>query len=90
VAALLLLYALASVVAFGMYWVDKRRARRGEWRVPEFTLHVVELLGGWPGAWLAQRTLRHKSSKHGYRVVFIAIVAAHAAGWLWWALSSRS
>ena len=82
--AVLLAYACMSVVAFALYWRDKRRAQRGLWRVPEATLHIVELLGGWPGAWLAQRALRHKSSKRDYQLVFRTIVAIHAAGWIWW------
>jgi uncharacterized membrane protein YsdA (DUF1294 family) len=78
------LYALMSAVAFALYSIDKRRARGGQWRISEGTLHLVELLGGWPGAWIAQRVLRHKSSKFSYRIIFWMIVAAHAAVWLWW------
>jgi uncharacterized membrane protein YsdA (DUF1294 family) len=77
-------YALMSAVAFALYSIDNRRARRGQWRISEGTLHLIELLGGWPGAWIAQRVLRHKSSKFSYRIVFWLIVAAHAATWLWW------
>jgi uncharacterized membrane protein YsdA (DUF1294 family) len=80
----LLVYGLMSAVAFAMYWSDKRRAHRGDWRIPEATLHTIELFGGWPGAWIAQRALRHKSSKRSYRMVFWVIVMGHAAGWLWW------
>ena len=82
--AVLLVYAIMSAVAFAFYWRDKRQAQRDRWRVPESTLHAIELLGGWFGAWLAQRTLRHKSSKPGYQLVFWTIVAVHAAAWVWW------
>jgi uncharacterized membrane protein YsdA (DUF1294 family) len=81
---ILLLYVLMSAMAFALYWSDKRRAHRGEWRIPESTLHTIELLGGWPGAWIAQQALRHKTRKISYRIVFWLIVAAHAAGWYWW------
>ena len=80
----LIVYALMSAVALAMYWSDKRRALRGRRRIPEVTLHAVELAGGWPGAWLAQRVLHHKSIKRGYQIVFWMIVAVHAAGWAWW------
>jgi uncharacterized membrane protein YsdA (DUF1294 family) len=81
----LILYAVMSAVAFAMYWSDKRRARRGHRRIPEATLHTIELFGGWPGAWIAQRAFRHKTSTLGYRVIFWLIVAVHAAGWFgWW------
>jgi uncharacterized membrane protein YsdA (DUF1294 family) len=68
---------LISITAFLFYWHDKRRAEAGEWRTPESRLHLVEFLGGWPGAFLAQRALRHKSSKVSYQVDFWFIVAAH-------------
>lgn len=81
---LLVVYAVMSAVTFAAYWIDKRRARRGHRRLSEATLHAMELFWGWPGAWLAQRALRHKSSKLRYQIVFWLIGITHAAGWLWW------
>ena len=75
-------YTLLSVVAFIVYRVDKRRAAGGDWRVSERTLHTIELLGGWPGAWIAQRVFRHKRHKTKYLVVFWLIVAAHILAWI--------
>lgn len=71
-------YALTiSLLTFGMYWHDKNRARRGEWRVPEIWLHILEAIGGWAGAFLAQRKYRHKTAKFSYQFVFWSIVAAY-------------
>lgn len=75
-------YALMSLITFVAYYTDKRAARLGRLRTPEATLHVLELLGGWPGALLAQRLIRHKNAKVGYQVVFWLIVAVHIAGWV--------
>ena len=83
-ALVLACYAVMSVVAFILYWMDKRRAERNEWRIAEGTLHAIELLGGWPGGWIAQRVFRHKTRKTPYMVVFWLIVAVHALGWAWW------
>lgn len=63
-----------SLVSFGMYAHDKKQAVRSGWRVSESALHLVELFGGWPGAFLAQRRLRHKCSKQSYQFVFWCIV----------------
>ena len=52
-------YAIVSLITYGMYAFDKRRAVRGGRRVPERTLHLFELAGGWPGALVAARTFRH-------------------------------
>jgi uncharacterized membrane protein YsdA (DUF1294 family) len=65
-----------------IYARDKQCAQEGEWRVSEAQLHLLELLGGWPAAWLAQRRLRHKCSKGSYQFVFWRIVLAYQfAAW---------
>jgi uncharacterized membrane protein YsdA (DUF1294 family) len=76
------IYALMSLITFVAYCLDKRAARLGRPRTPEVSLHLLELLGGWPGALLAQRMIRHKNAKLGYQVMFWLIVAAHIAGWI--------
>jgi uncharacterized membrane protein YsdA (DUF1294 family) len=64
------LYWLLSFFTFMTYRQDKSAARNGLWRIEEFTLHVKALTGGWPGALIAQRVLRHKSRKTSFLVVF--------------------
>ncbi len=80
----LIVYAVASVITFFVYGIDKRAARRGRWRTPEATLHLLELLGGFPGAMVAQRVFHHKRGKVSYLLVFWFIVALHIAGWAGW------
>jgi uncharacterized membrane protein YsdA (DUF1294 family) len=80
----LVIYGLMSAVAFGLCWIDKQRAVRGQWRINEGTLHAIELLGGWPGAWIAQRVFHHKGKKTRYLVVFWTIGVIHAVAWAWW------
>ncbi|MCY1400314.1 hypothetical protein D3C76_303410 [compost metagenome] len=78
----LLAYGLASLLAFALYWHDKRQARGNAWRTPERVLHVAELCGGWPGALLAQQLFRHKTRKVPYQVKFWTIVALHQLFWV--------
>jgi uncharacterized membrane protein YsdA (DUF1294 family) len=68
---------LISIFTLLLYWKDKRRAQSGGWRTPESLLHTAEALGGWPGAYLAQRMIRHKISKLRYQVVFWLIVLTY-------------
>lgn len=82
----LLAYLLASLLSFCQYWLDKASALKGRWRTPENTMHLVELLGGWPGALLAQQCFRHKTRKVAYQLPFWAIVALHQAFWIDWLL----
>jgi uncharacterized membrane protein YsdA (DUF1294 family)/cold shock CspA family protein len=52
------------------YLLDKSAAMNRRWRIKEEQLHLLELLGGWPGALFAQQAFRHKSRKGSYRIVF--------------------
>jgi uncharacterized membrane protein YsdA (DUF1294 family) len=81
--ALLSTYLLLSAVLFMLYGLDKSAARRGARRTPEATLQVLALLGGWPGALVAQRVFRHKTRKRSFQVVFWCTVAVNCAvvGW---------
>jgi uncharacterized membrane protein YsdA (DUF1294 family) len=72
---------------FFAYAFDKAAARAGRWRTAEATLLLLGLVGGWPGALLAQQLLRHKSSKAPFRAAFWVTVALNAGVFV--ALSAR-
>lgn len=78
-----LLYLGVSLATFLVYWMDKSAARSDHSRTPENTLHVLALLGGWPGAMIAQQILRHKSAKQEFRVVFWLTVIVNCAALVW-------
>jgi len=79
-------YAGISLLTFTLYWWDKRKAQAGHShkRTPESTLQFMALLGGWPGALLAQGYLRHKSQKRSFLAVFYLSLLLNLAalGWL--------
>jgi len=77
------LYAILSILAFLMYAKDKNAAEWGEWRTQERTLHTIALLGGWPGAAIAQSFLRHKSKKLSFRIIYWMTVIINCAGLYW-------
>ena len=69
-----------------LYAFDKHAAARGGRRVPENRLHLLALLGGWPGALLAKRLFRHKTRKAAFQRRFTACVALNLlvlGVWLW-------
>jgi len=82
--AVLVLYLVGSVIAYVAYAVDKSAAKHGQWRTNENTLHLLSLIGGWPGALVAQKRLRHKSRKASFQIVFWTTVVLNcgALGWL--------
>ncbi|MDZ4754669.1 MAG: DUF1294 domain-containing protein [Phycisphaerae bacterium] len=71
-------YLAMSLATLATYAWDKRRASRNGARVAEATLHLLEMLGGWPGALVAQHWLRHKVAKRSYQIRFWLIAACHA------------
>ena len=83
-AAVFALYLGASAVTFIAYAVDKSASRKDQWRISEFALHLLALIGGWPGALAAQRLLRHKTRKQPFQIVFwvTAVMNCGALGWL--------
>ena len=67
---------------FVAYAADKSAAKSGAWRIAESKLHLGAMMGGWPGALLAQRFLRHKSSKQSFRETFWFTVAVNIVGFI--------
>jgi uncharacterized membrane protein YsdA (DUF1294 family) len=76
------IYPLMSVIAFALYGHDKKQAKAQGQRTPEKLLHAVELLGGWPGALVAQQVFRHKTRKVSYQSVFWLVVLLHELFWI--------
>ncbi|MFC3282639.1 DUF1294 domain-containing protein [Litchfieldella rifensis] len=85
-------YALLSVITFAMYGFDKAAAGRGHWRTAEATLQFAGLIGGWPGALVAQRLFRHKTRKQPFQAIFWCGLVANCAalGWLLYAGEAAS
>lgn len=78
------LYTLSSVLAFMAYALDKHAAQNNLCRIKEMHLHLLALIGGWPGAWVAQKTLRHKTKKASFQTAFWVTVVLNCAavGWI--------
>lgn len=73
------LYCGTSLITYAAYALDKSAARNDRWRIQERTLHLLALVGGWPGALVAQTLLRHKSKKPSFQTVFWATVTLNCA-----------
>lgn len=83
--ALLWAYLGMSVLSYLMYWRDKSAAQdgRSRSRTPESHLHLVDLLGGWPGALVAQQQFRHKTVKQPFQFTFWLTVVLNLAACAW-------
>lgn len=77
-------YGLMSMLAYVAYTRDKWAAEDGRWRTPEDVLHLLDLLGGWPGALLAQQVMRHKTTKGSFVATFWMTVLFNMGGFVLW------
>ncbi|MEG1585418.1 MAG: DUF1294 domain-containing protein [Bacteroidales bacterium] len=59
----LIYFLFINLFSFILFGIDKRRARKNEWRIPEKHLFLCALAGGTPGAWAGMKVFRHKT-KH--------------------------
>ena len=70
---------ILNFVTMLVYGIDKFKAKKGKWRIPESTLLLLAVLGGSIGAWFGMRVWRHKTQhmkfKYGIPVIFILQVA---------------
>ncbi|MBE8168690.1 MAG: DUF1294 domain-containing protein [Shewanella sp.] len=76
-------YGGASLLTFLFYLWDKRQAQCDGWRVSEANLHTLSVIGGWPGAALAQHSLRHKTIKPSFRNVFWLTIILNITALFW-------
>lgn len=83
-------YVLLSGLAYFTYKADKAAAGKGMQRTPEGTLHLVDLLGGWPGALIAQQRFRHKTVKASFQSVFWITVLVNLALAAWLVRSGKA
>lgn len=83
---LALYLGLVNVAAFWLMGVDKQRAKRGEWRIPEKTLFFPVIIGGGLGGVLGMRCFRHKTKHPQFQYGFpaIAVIEFALLGWLLW------
>lgn len=85
-----LLYAAVSLATYLLYAMDKSAAQHNQWRIQENSLHLFALLGGWPGALVAQQHLRHKSVKAPFRFIFWITVLLNLVLLIWMLHSGKA
>ena len=76
-------YVAMSGMTLIAYAADKRAARFNRIRTRERTLHLLEILGGWPGALIGQQLFRHKRRRPGFFLVTWLIAVVHVGLWVW-------
>lgn len=75
--------ALMSLCAFALCGVDKGRAKKGAWRIPEGTLLLTAALGGSLGLLLGMRLFHHKTRKKRFTVTVPLLLILQLLGLVW-------
>ena len=76
----LIYYLLAiNAVAFIMYGIDKYKAKKAKWRIPEATLLLLALLGGSIGTWMGMKVWHHKTMHKKFKYGIPAILLIQIA-----------
>ncbi len=75
----LLLILIFNILCFSLFALDKYKARRGQRRIAEKTLHLATLPGAAPGAWLAIFLLHHKNRKAAFWAVTLLLTLGQLA-----------
>lgn len=73
----------ASCIDFALMGLDKRKARRDEWRIPEKVLWLFALVGGAPGGTLGMRCFRHKTRHWYFKFGFPALAIVDFGLLIW-------
>lgn len=60
---IILYFIVINIFGFFIMWLDKRKAKKGAWRIPEKTLFIITALGGGIGTIAGMYTFRHKTQK---------------------------
>jgi uncharacterized membrane protein YsdA (DUF1294 family) len=68
-----------NAVAFIVYGIDKLKARKGRWRIPEATLLLLAIVGGSIGAWLGMKAWHHKTMHLKFKYGLPAILLLQLA-----------
>ena len=73
-------YLLAiNTVTFFVYGIDKYKAKKAKWRIPEVTLLLLAVLGGSIGAWMGMKVWHHKTMHKKFKYGIPAILMIQIA-----------
>ena len=86
---LLVAALIMSLVGFVLMGVDKRRAKKGQWRIKERTLFLAAILMGGIGSTAGMFAFRHKTQHWYFRLGFPLLAALQAALLVWAGIAWR-
>lgn len=81
---IILYFVAINLFGFFIMWIDKKKAKKGSWRIPEKTLFIVTALGGGIGTIAGMYTFRHKTQKLNFVIGFPFITILEIVAIIYW------
>ncbi len=81
---IIIYFIVINLFGFFIMWLDKRKAEKGAWRIPEKTLFIVTALGGGIGTIAGMYTFRHKTQKLNFVIGFPFITILEIIAIIYW------
>lgn len=63
-------FIVINLIGFFVMWLDKWKAKRGDWRIPEKTLFIITAIGGGIGTNIGMHVFKHKTRKLAFVIRF--------------------
>ena len=79
-------FIVINLFGFFIMWLDKRKAKKGSWRIPEKTLFIITGLGGGIGTTAGMYVFRHKTQKVQFVVGFPLITILEIIAIIWFSI----
>lgn len=76
-------FIVINLIGFFIMWLDKRKAKKGAWRIPEKTLFIITALGGGIGTIAGMYTFRHKTKRIQFVIGFPLITILEIITIIW-------
>ncbi len=76
-------FIIINLIGFFIMWLDKRKAKKGAWRIPEKTLFIITALGGGIGTIAGMYTFHHKTKKIQFVIGFPLITILEVITIIW-------
>lgn len=67
---IIIYFIIINIIGFLIMYIDKQKAKKGRWRIPEKTLFIVTALGGGIGTIAGMYAFRHKTQKIAFVIGF--------------------
>lgn len=86
---IIIYFVIINIIGFLIMYIDKQKAKKGKWRIPEKTIFIVTALGGGIGTVLGMYAFRHKTQKINFVIGLPLITIVEIAAIIYFAFINK-